>query len=84
MLPNGADATGAQMGHLGDVGHPDVQAKLREAMRACEAAGVAAGCIAGDERTCAALLEGGASFVAVGTDLMVLANAVRGVTSRLK
>ena len=61
-----------------------VQQAVRDAIAACRAAGVPAGCIAGDENVCRGLLdEDGASFVAVGTDLMLLAARVRSLTAAL-
>ena len=75
----------AAMGLIGQVGHPKVQQAVREAIAACKAAGLPAGCISGDETVCRALLdEHGASFVAVGTDLMLLASRVRSLAGTLK
>jgi len=75
----------AAMGLIGQVGHPKVQQAVREAIAACKAAGLPAGCISGDEKACRALLdEHGASFVAVGTDLMLLASRVRSLAGTLK
>ena len=71
------------MGLLGQTGHPQVQQAVRGAIDACRAAGVPAGCISGDEDMCRALLDQGAGFVAVGTDLMLLASRVRALAAKL-
>jgi len=68
----------ASMGLLGQPSHPQVSAALARAFELCEASGVAAGCISGDEGACRRFVDAGASFVAVGTDLMLLRAALEG------
>lgn len=63
----------ASMGLIGQSGHPDVQAAVREAGRRLRAAGKAAGVLSVDEAFARTLLGDGYSFVAVGTDVGVLA-----------
>ena len=61
-----------------------VQQAVRDAIAACRAAGVPAGCISGDEGACRRMLEDdGAGFVALGTYLMLLAARVRALTAKL-
>ena len=63
--------------------HPEVEATLSRAFELCAAAGVPAGSMSGDVATCRRMMEKGASFVGVGTDLMLLSSAVRSVCSRI-
>ncbi|KOO35756.1 alpha-dehydro-beta-deoxy-D-glucarate aldolase [Chrysochromulina tobinii] len=58
--------------------HPEVAAAVRRAFELCEASGVAYGSISGDAATCRGFVDAGASFVAVGTDLMLLRAALEG------
>lgn len=68
----------ASMGRLGQPSHPEVAAAVRRAFELCEASGVAYGSISGDAATCRGFVDAGASFVAVGTDLMLLRAALEG------
>ena len=63
----------ASIGHLGDPGHPEVQALIAEACRRIRAAGKAPGILSGDPTQVARYLESGFKFVAVGSDVGVLA-----------
>lgn len=74
----------ASMGHLGNVGHPDVQQTLRGAFAACEAASVPFGCITGDVNVASDMLCRGASFVAIGTDISLLKTATQRIISKLR
>jgi 4-hydroxy-2-oxoheptanedioate aldolase len=67
----------ASMGHRGNPGHPEVQAAIDDAIRTIVASGKAAGTLTGDAALARHYLELGASFVAVGVDVIVLAQAVR-------
>lgn len=66
----------ADMGHVGQPGHPDVEAQMQQAIARIRAAGKAAGSIAADPATARRYLDWGVSFVAVGIDAHLL---VRGV-----
>ena len=67
----------ASMGHLGNPTHPEVGAVMARAFALCAEAGVAVGSISGDARVCRGMVEQGASFVAVGTDLSILGTGLR-------
>jgi len=61
----------AGMGHLGNAGHPDVQAAIRHIFARAKAHGKASGILAPVEADARRYLEWGATFVAVGSDLGV-------------
>ena len=69
----------ASMGHLGNPAHPDVGAAMARAFALCSDAGIASGSISADEGMCRSMVEQGATFVAVGTDLSVLGTGLRRV-----
>jgi 4-hydroxy-2-oxoheptanedioate aldolase len=62
----------ADLGHLGNPGHPDVQAEISKVLKACKAAGKAPGILAGVEDQAKTYLDAGFTFVAVGSDLGLL------------
>ena len=62
----------ADMGHLADASHPEVQAAIANACARIRAAGKAAGMLTGDPDAAARYLDLGFSFVAVGSDVGVL------------
>lgn len=61
----------AGMGHLGNAGHPDVQAAIASIFAAAQAAGKPAGILAPVELDARRYMALGATFVAVGSDLGV-------------
>ncbi len=63
----------ADLGHLADSGHPEVRAAIDEAIRRIVATGKAAGILAPVEADARHWLELGATFVAVGSDVGILA-----------
>jgi 4-hydroxy-2-oxoheptanedioate aldolase len=67
----------ASMGHRGNPGHPAVQAAIEAAIATIVAKGKAAGTLTGDTRLARRYLELGASFVAVGIDITLLAQSTR-------
>jgi len=67
----------ASMGHRGKPGHPEVQAAIDDAIRRIRASGKAAGTLTGDVAAARHYLELGASFVAVGIDVTLMAQALR-------
>jgi 4-hydroxy-2-oxoheptanedioate aldolase len=67
----------ASMGHRGRADHPDVQAAIEGAIRTIVSSGKAAGTLTGDPKLARRYLELGASFVAVGLDVTLLAQATR-------
>ena len=67
----------ASMGHRGNPTHPEVQAAIDAAVRTIVASGKAAGTLTGDAALARHYLSLGASFVAVGIDVTLLAQATR-------
>lgn len=67
----------ASMGHRGNPGHPEVQAAIEGAMKTIIASGKAAGTLTSDPVLARRYLELGCSFVAVGVDVLLFANAAR-------
>lgn len=62
----------ADMGHMGNAMHPDVQAKIMEALSRIAASGKAAGILTTIDEMTEAAFEAGARFVAVGVDLSMM------------
>ncbi len=73
----------ASMGRRGQQGHPDVQAAIEDAIRTIVASGKAAGTLTGDAAFARRCLELGATFVAVGVDVLLLAHAARRLAGEL-
>lgn len=72
----------ADMGHLGNAGHPEVEAAVLDALQRIVAAGKAAGILTLDpemQRKCIAL---GATFVATDIDVVLFAKAIRSAAAR--
>ncbi|HEX5686358.1 MAG TPA: 4-hydroxy-2-oxoheptanedioate aldolase [Ideonella sp.] len=67
----------ASMGQRGRPGHPAVQAAVDDAIRRIVACGKAAGTLTADPQLARRYFEMGASFVAVGIDVTLLAQATR-------
>ncbi|MCW5660269.1 MAG: 4-hydroxy-2-oxoheptanedioate aldolase [Burkholderiaceae bacterium] len=74
----------ASMGHLGNPGHPEVQAAIEEAIVRILAAGKAPGILAVEEARARRYIELGARFVAVGVDATMLARATRALAATFK
>lgn len=72
----------ASFGHLGQPEHPEVQAAIREAARRIRVAGKAAGILSTDEAQARTYLEWGYTFVAVGTDVTLLARETAALSGR--
>lgn len=62
----------ADLGYVGNPGHPEVQAMLEKAAKACAAAGKPAGILAPVEADARRYMEWGYAFVAVGSDAGLL------------
>jgi 4-hydroxy-2-oxoheptanedioate aldolase len=71
----------ASMGHLGKPGHPEVQDAIENAIRTIVKSGKAAGTLTGDRAMARRYLELGATFVAVGIDVALMIQAVRGLAA---
>jgi 4-hydroxy-2-oxoheptanedioate aldolase len=74
----------ADMGHLGKPGVPEVQAAVEDAIMRIQKCGNAAGILTSDTQLAARYLELGAAFVAVGTDVTLLAYATSTLASKFK
>ena len=74
----------ADMGHMGQLTHPDVQATIKDAIVRIEAAGKAPGILATTPEFTQDALDWGARFVATGLDLLILAKSLRELAQRWK
>ena len=74
----------AALGHRGNAGHPDVQAAIEDAIRRIVKAGKAAGILTSNEELARRYLDLGATFVAVGTDVGILAKQTSALAARFK
>jgi 4-hydroxy-2-oxoheptanedioate aldolase len=74
----------ADLGHLGNPGHPEVQEAIRSAADACRRLGKPAGILAPVEADARRYLEWGYAFVAVGADLGLLRRAADDLAARFK
>ena len=72
----------ADLGHLGNPGHPDVQAAIESGIASVRAAGKPVGMLIADEALARRYLELGATFVAVGTDVTILARGAEALARR--
>jgi 4-hydroxy-2-oxoheptanedioate aldolase len=62
----------AGLGHLGEIGHPEVQSAIKDAIGRIKGAGKPAGILATDEASARRYMEWGTTFTAVGVDAMIL------------
>ncbi len=74
----------ASMGHVGNPGHPEVQAAIEDAIARIRRAGKAPGILTSDEAQARHYLKLGATFVAVGLDSALLARATRALAEKFK
>jgi 4-hydroxy-2-oxoheptanedioate aldolase len=74
----------ASMGHVGDPGHPEVQAAIEDGIRRVLAAGKAPGILMADETLARRYIELGALFVAVGVDTTIFTGALAATASKFK
>nr|WP_315594182.1 4-hydroxy-2-oxoheptanedioate aldolase [uncultured Cupriavidus sp.] len=74
----------ADMGHLGNPGHPDVQFSIEKAIERICRAGKAAGILIGDEALARRYLELGTTFTAVGVDTTLLTRSAESLARRFK
>ena len=72
----------ADMGHMGDGGHPDVCEAIRDAMGRIKATGKVPGSLAVDHEMALAYRDWGAQILAVGIDVVMLAQAARATAAR--
>jgi 4-hydroxy-2-oxoheptanedioate aldolase len=74
----------ADMGHLGDSAHPEVRAAIDDAVRRISATGRAAGILAPAEEDARHWLALGCRFVAVGSDVGLLAGHGEALATKFK
>lgn len=74
----------ADLGHLGDAAHPEVQAAIADACARVRAAGKPAGILAPVEADARRYFEMGFSFVAIGSDLGILAAGSSNLLGRMR
>jgi len=72
----------ADMGHLGHAAHPDVAAAVEDGIRRIVAAGKPAGVMTLDETLAQSYAALGATFLAVGTDVALLARGAEALAAR--
>jgi 4-hydroxy-2-oxoheptanedioate aldolase len=74
----------ASMGHIGQPMHPEVVAAIEDAVRRIRACGKAAGILVGDEALARHYIEIGFTFVAVGSDIGILARGAEALAAKFK
>ena len=74
----------ASMGHVGNPGHPEVQAAIEDAIARILRAGKAPGILSPDEKLAQHYLSLGALFVAVGLDTQILMRQTTALAARFK
>lgn len=74
----------ASMGHIGQPTHPEVVAAIEDAVRRIRACGKPAGILVGDEKLTRRYMEIGCTFVAVGSDVGILARGAEALAAKFK
>jgi 4-hydroxy-2-oxoheptanedioate aldolase len=74
----------ADFGHLANPRHPDVQAAIADGCARIRAAGLGAGMLTGDSEEAERYLDSGFTFVAVGSDVGILARGAEQLAARFK
>jgi 4-hydroxy-2-oxoheptanedioate aldolase len=74
----------AALGHLGDLGHAEVQSAIEDAIRRIKACGKAPGILTPDEKLARRYMELGTLFTAVGLDAMILAREAEKLAQKFK
>lgn len=72
----------ADMGHMGNALHADVQEVIMDALRRIRAAGKAPGILSTHDPMTEDALAAGAQFVAVGADVLILAQGARALSKK--
>ena len=67
----------ADMGHIGNAAHPEVQAVVDDCLKKIVASGKAAGILTTDLAAARRYIDIGATFVAIGIDVTVFARGMR-------
>ncbi|MFT6674946.1 MAG: 4-hydroxy-2-oxoheptanedioate aldolase [Sulfitobacter sp.] len=74
----------ADMGHMGNALHPDVQAVIMDALRRIRAAGKAPGILSTNDGMTEDAIAAGAQFVAVGADVLILSHTAQALSAKWK
>jgi len=74
----------ASIGHLGDMGHADVQSKLADAAARCRRAGKPCGIIGGTPDLVARFIEYGYSWVAVASDMAMMVSRAQEYLAKVR
>lgn len=74
----------AALGHVGNPKHPEVQTAIEDAIARIRACGKPAGILSADEALAKRYIELGCSFVAVGSDLGILARTSEQLAAKFK
>jgi 4-hydroxy-2-oxoheptanedioate aldolase len=74
----------AGLGHLGEQGHPDVQAAIKDGIARIKSCAKPAGILATDEASARRYMEWGTTFTAVGLDVMILARETEKLAAKFK
>ncbi len=74
----------AGLGHLGEIGHANVQSAIRNAIGRIRDCGKPAGILATDDASARRYMEWGTTFTAVGLDAMILARETENLARRFR
>jgi 4-hydroxy-2-oxoheptanedioate aldolase len=74
----------AGLGHLGDIGHAEVQSAIEDAIRRIKACGKPPGILTPDEKAARRYIELGTVFTAVGLDAAVLARETEKLAAKFR
>ena len=74
----------AGLGHLGEQGHPEVQAAIEDGLKRVRACGKPAGILTPDEATARKYIAWGSVFTAVGLDVHILARESEKLAAKFK
>ncbi|MGQ9367438.1 aldolase/citrate lyase family protein [Azospirillum sp. ST 5-10] len=74
----------AALGHVGNPKHPEVQAAIEDAIARIRAAGRPAGILSADEALARRYVDLGCAFVAVGSDVGILARTAEALAARFR
>lgn len=74
----------AAYGHVGNPGHPEIQALIEDACKRIRKAGKAAGILTPDEAQARKYLDMGYTFIAVGLDSNILVRGTSALAARFK
>ncbi len=72
----------ADMGHMGNADHPEVQTAIMDALARIKAAGKAPGILSTRDEMTNDAIAAGAQFVAVGADVLLLGQAARALAQK--